>query len=98
MVHLQMEQLLIDCLLPGMSMVPALTALANEVWGAVNLLDCTDRWRIYTAWRVLPSHIAYKVGDSHQAMCGIPAVHACSRQPFHVRMMHTCVWRQRQQP
>ena len=63
MVHLQMEQLLIDCLLPGMSMVPALTALANEVWGAVNLLDCTDRWRIYTAWRVLPSHIAYKVGD-----------------------------------
>ena len=43
---------MVDCLLPAMCMVPALTALANEVWGALNLLDCTDRWRIYTALKV----------------------------------------------
>lgn len=48
----QMEQLMVDCLLPAMCMVPALTALANEVWGALNLLDSTDRWRIYTALKV----------------------------------------------
>ena len=71
MLQVQMEQLLIDCLLPAMSMVPALTALANEVWGAVNLLDCTDRWRIYTAWRVLPLHIPYNHDGSYQAVCGI---------------------------
>ena len=51
-VRLQIEQLMVDCLLPAMCMVPALTALANEVWGALNLLDCTDRWRIYTALKV----------------------------------------------
>ena len=51
-LHLQMEQLMVDCLLPAMCMVPAQAALANEVWGALNLLDCTDRWRIYTALKV----------------------------------------------
>lgn len=43
---------MVDCLLPAMCMVPAQAALANEVWGALNLLDCTDRWRIYTALKV----------------------------------------------
>ena len=43
---------MVDCLLPAMCMVPALTALANEVWGALNLLDSTDRWRIYTSLKV----------------------------------------------
>jgi len=50
---LQMEQLMLDCLLPAMCMVPALTPLANDIWGALNLLDCTDRWRMYTALKVI---------------------------------------------
>ena len=75
-VQMQMEQLLIDCLLPGMCMVPALTALANEIWGAVNLLDCTDRWRIYTAWKVLPSQTSSTYTGSYQTICGILIVHA----------------------
>jgi hypothetical protein len=41
-----------ECLLPAVTMIPCNVALVNDVWGILNLHDYTDRWSIYSAFRV----------------------------------------------
>ena len=48
----QVKLLLSEVLLPALCMVPANVGLVNDVWGALHLLEYTDRWRIYNSLKV----------------------------------------------
>ncbi len=55
----QVRLLLEESLLPAMTMVPCNVALVNEVWGVLNLHDYTDRWSIYSNFKVGKTLLRY---------------------------------------
>lgn len=64
----QVRLLTEEVLLPAMTMIPCNLALVNDVWGILNLHDYTDRWSIYSAFRVRHGRFLYKKhGESRSA-------------------------------